>query len=379
MSVRLLKLMLLLLITGLLMVSASPPAHASGAACSDVFQGEMSIEKVLASQNVSAALIRYLALHPEIPAFVKQTNKGPMPVILMTVKSHQLLLPLVDRSIGSMVQLQPTWHNDHGEARVSDMIIDVDTPGARGYGEIHKTGLAWKEVKSYVSRRVNGGSDTLVEVAFPLSEDDLATSVYYQKMRRAAILRVPFTFVANNFDPNQPNAVTAGEHCFVFCQGSAIGSHISEIKSKMRELGVADVDAFMASDEVKTYLARARQTLLRAPYNDANKLSWNSVNTPNDVNSLAQVLPPQLNLQNRRVLLNWIVALDASSSYETLRRRIGLGRGGGFNDMESPGSAFVLIYDNQKTAAAFADASFQTRGKFYTWSPNGQTPIKQAK
>ena len=371
------------LLTGtlaILLVTALPLERAQAlnlaGFCKLIF-GQGTVEKPLdEARRTRPGIVSHLRETPEIPAFVKKTANGDLPVILVTPKTYPLLKSVLDRSMGTMFVQQVGYNNDHGLMRVGPYIIDVDLPGHRGYGEINATGLAWKHMDSYIPRR--NTEYNMVEVGFLLSKTEYETSLYYQLIRRAAIIRVPFTFGGHEPDMTQPNTVRGGEHCFIFCKGSAISGHVHEIKREMSGMGIKDVDSFMQKEIVKTFLKDARTKLLNTRFDDTANLNWSAVNQGAMVEALRAELPQGLKDQDRAILINWIVGLDASIGYQSLRREIGITDDGGFGDMRSPRASYVLVYAKDADAARFRDASFESPGVFYSWTADNQEAITMA-
>ncbi|MDO9182554.1 MAG: hypothetical protein Q7U04_09095, partial [Bacteriovorax sp.] len=215
------------------------------------------IKKILGSidQNISTSIdlnehinqrifIGNYAKKNNIPVFYKQNHAGEeIPFILVNRDSSKKLSHLIENSFGTDVTLQPKRNNDHGLLRAGNFIIDLDLPGLRGYGEINKTGLAWKNFSSYTEKR-QFDADVILEIAYLVTPEEKKIIDFYQRIRRAAIFRV--RFVLNNFKTEeQPFLLNTGnEHCFIFCKGQAVAGHIAELREKLAELGLKNIDDF---------------------------------------------------------------------------------------------------------------------------------------
>lgn len=328
-------------------------------------------------EKARETLIEQLKNDSKIPSFLKQTRSGDVPVILLNANTYQQLKPVLDNSMGTMIVQQLGYKNDHGLMRVGQNIIDVDTPGARGFGEINRTGLSWKPMESYLKRRLKNESNNyyIVEVGYILSPQELADSRFYHLVRRAAIIRVPFTYGGLNVDRNQSNMLSAGEHCFVFCKGGAVSSHVREIERKLKAYGIESVSEFMKRPEVAVFVREARDYMLTLKNFDEQSLNWAVLQK---LRSAKIIRKKFSNFDEHRqdLLLNWIVGYDASLAYENLRVSLGMTSDYGFGDMNNTRAAFVLVYGKSTDNKAFETATFESPGVMYSWRNDSQKPIK---
>lgn len=326
-------------------------------------------------EKAREALIKQLTTNKQVPAFIKQTANGEIPVILVTANSRPMLKPILDNSMGTMVVQQVGYNNDHGLMRVGQNIMDVDTPGARGFGEINQTGIAWKPVESYLDRRLKNEPSgyNVIEVGYMLSPQEMADVSHYQLVRRAAIIRVPFTFNQAHVDRSQPNTLAAGEHCFIFCKSSAIGSHVQEMQSKLKGYGITNVSEFMLKQEVASLVKEARTSLAQAK-TDENGLHWAALHGLRSAREFRKLFPEIADYE-QNLLINWVVGYDATVAYQQLRSSLGISSDGGFSDMRNTKASFVLVYGKSTDANAFANASFESPGVFYSWKNDNQKPL----
>jgi hypothetical protein len=361
---------------------ASPAAHSAPNACPVMFTKiSEAFEMIERSESARTKIKEILEQNPAIPAFVKQTPHGDLPVILVTADTAPTLKPIFENSMGTMFAQQLGYKNDHGLLRVNRFIIDADTPGARGFGEINQTGPAWKELQTYMDRRRKSEDklSNIVEVGFVLTQKEQQSALFYQAVRRAAIFRVPFTYGANREVVDARNALSAGEHCFVFCKGAANSSHISEIQNKMRALGIKNPDAFIQTPEVVQFLNEARDLLVNKTKNDESEMNWNRINSSSLTARIESLLPQNLTNEEQKILINWIIALEVSTKYEALRDSLGLTSDGGFRDMRSSRASFIAMYGKSTDAPKFRDATFSSDGVFYSWTNEDQAPLEYKK
>lgn len=360
------------LLVGLAVFSAFSGVDTVARAC-DVHLLEEVIKYARSAQGDAARekLIETLA-GSKVPAFLKSARAGKIPVILVNKKTVKDLKPYFESSMGTQIALQPHWNNDHGQMRLGGTIMDVDTPGGRAYGEINETGIAWKDVDSYVPRR-GAGDSVLLEVSYVLTPDELDAANYYHRVRRAALIRVPFTFGGGEADPSLNNLLESGEHCFVFCKGGSVSSHVDEIKAKLSEFGI-DGDAVLKSEEGKAFIRYARGKLMKAdPYKE-------EVFGPDffraDLSRYKGLFPARVTKKAEQIIvLNYLVGLDATIFYQGVLTALNISSDLAVRDMNNPRATAVLVYDARDVDKAFANASYESPGKFYSWMKDGQEPI----
>lgn len=366
----------LLLLLGLLLVPAQPSSAGifdklfPGAPCKGVLekwheQGQLpEAARAVANEMAEAG----------VPMMMKTIGGRTIPVVLVNGATVERVKPLLDKSMGVMTQLQPDYNNDHGMMRVADKLMDVDTPGHRGYGEINDTGIAWKEIVGNTKRQQEGDS-TRIEVNFLLSKTEMDIAEFYHRVRRAAIFKVPNTFTQGKFDPASPNAMQqGGEHCFVFCRGTAVASQVSGIDAKIRAAGIADPAKALDSPRVLDFLRAAKNDILSwkttwgkgdlASYNNGavNKMSQNGKPL---LEAYADIFPAGLSPEKRTELANWFIAREAAASYSKLLVTLGVPGGTGYEGYGSPRASFIVIYDhNRESAANFNNGTFTADAKF---------------
>lgn len=353
-----------------------PASFAKAVDCAEVFallkvdNGIREEEVLAARQGLMAAL-----KDRKVPAFVKHTRSGDVPVILMNGKTLKEMKPYVEQSLGTQVYMQPDWHNDHGGIRVLNHLIDVDAPGARGYGEIHQTGLAWKPIDSYFGR--GGGGSVIIEASYYLTPQEKNVADYYHRIRRAALYRVPFTFGGIEADMRLPNMLESGEHCFVFCKASAVRSHVGEIEERIRQSGVKDVKEFFARKDVKDFQAKAKKLILDADVNRGLAPEM-LVKDKTVLAALEKIAPKEIQQSKAKLrdFGNLVAGYEATRDYGQLMRNLGVTGDSSFGDINNARVTAVLIYDSGDPANAFLAATYETEGKFGNWTREGQTVLK---
>jgi hypothetical protein len=355
------------------------PASASAIDCNQYFANlTYKAQSVVASEEVKAARMsmQWVLKGQGIPAFLKKTASGEVPVALVNKASVEKLLPYLDNSLGTQTYMQPQYNNDHGGIRVLRQLIDVDTPGARHFGEIHRTGIAWKPLESYVKR---GGGTPIIEVSYLLKPEEKLVADFYHRVRRAALYRVPFTFGAGVPDRNLPNMLSAGEHCFIYCKGSAVARHLSEIDEKLKAAGPKDLNEFYAKPEVVEFLQKARQAVMNADPAAGNSLSPTMLMENAAIKELAMKMAPAEVAANPVALQNFanlVVGRSVTNDYKNLLNALNVSGATSFNDMNNPRVTAVLIYDSGAAENSFREAGYETQGKFGNWSKDQQVVMQ---
>jgi hypothetical protein len=251
-------------------------------------------------------------------------------------------------------------------------MIDVDTPGARNTGELYRTGLSWKSLEGYLPRRT-AGSNVILEVAYSLTPEEERIANAYQRMRRAAIVRVPFTFGNAWVDKKLANLIEeGGEHCFLFCTGRRLGDQIQGIQSKLRAYGVRDLDGFYREAVVRDFIARADARVLSGGWS-ADNLGPEMLGTLDTRALLERVaaLGGQIPEADRIVFLNWVYGLTASQRYQQVVESLQISGSIGVSDASHPRASAILVYAVESFAPKFRDATYEAKGTFTGWTTSG--------
>ncbi|AUN98714.1 hypothetical protein C0V70_11490 [Bacteriovorax stolpii] len=317
--------------------------------------------------------IAQFAKKNKIPVFFKQNDQGvDVPVILLNAQSGPKLQAYLENSFGTQVALQKDWNNDHGLLRAGNYIIDLDTPGARGFGEIEETGLAWKNLQTYLTRRTIGSSPTL-EVSYLLTPNEKSVIDYYQKVRRAALFRVKFTFGGHD-GPDYPNLLKGGgEHCFIFCKAQSVYSHVSEIKTRLSALGIKNPDKTLEDAKIQKAIAQV-QTLINET--DPTDLHSEMLADKKTLALFSSIYPKELkNDQKKLEMINWLVSYDSSKRYGEVLDGLGVTGDYGIDDAINKRASAIFVYDEGADPAAFNNANYSNFGKFVSWPATKQYPV----
>lgn len=308
-----------------------------------------------------------------IPVFIKQNDKGvDVPVILVNRKTGPKLMSLMENSFGTQVALQKDWKNDHGLLRHGKYLIDLDSPGARGFGEIEQTGIAWKNLETYIPKRTTGSSP-LLEVTYLLTPNEKNAIDYYQKVRRSALFRVKFTFGGADI-VEYPNLLkSGGEHCFIFCKASAIDSHVSEIKSRLMGMGLTNPDEFLNDPKIMQKVGIIQDIINEVEPDD---LHYDLLNTDGMLDVLAKNYPEAVKTKAQKLeFLNWVVSYDANKKYSKVLKDLGVTGDYGVRDAINQRASAVFVYDEGADINSFNSATYSNFGKFVSWPTTKQFPV----
>lgn len=311
----------------------------------------------------------------KVPVFIKQNYSGvDVPVILVNKQTAPKLKDLFANSFGTQAALQKDWNNDHGLLRTGKYIIDLDSPGARGFGEVEYTGLAWKNIDSYLPRK-SPGSSPVVEVTYLLTPDEQSAIDYYQKVRRSALFRVKFTF-GGAVPVEYPNLLkTGGEHCFIFCKATAVRSHVQEIKSKLIAMGLADPDKTIKDPKVQEGILKIQRMINNA---SPDNLHSNLLNHPSNFAIFNDVYPAQVTTPEAKLaFMNWMISLDSSVKYSEVLTNLGVTGDYGLQDAINKRASAIFIYDEGADPETFHNATYSNYGKMIDWPRTTQFPAAE--
>lgn len=320
------------------------------------------------------AFVASFAKKNDIPVFIKHNTWGEdIPFILVNRESAPKLKNFIENSYGTNVALQPGYANDHGLMRTGNYIIDVDAPGYRGFGELHKTGLAWKEFGTYTSRRTTQ-SGTILEVTYLVTPEEKKIIDFYQRIRRAAIFRVKFAF--KDFKtPDHPFLLNnGGEHCFIFCKAQAVSSHLYELQGKLVKLGLQNPDEFIARKGIQEKMNLFRDFILGY---DPNRLAPELATHPQILDFFDGAYPLSINTAEKKAeFLRWLVSYDGSKNYNRVLKDLGVTQDYGVGDARNKRVSAILVYDESANKENFNKGVYETKGAFTSWPLGPQKSVE---
>lgn len=318
--------------------------------------------------------IAQFAKKNKIPVFLKQNAKGEdVPVILLNAETAPKMKKYLEYSFGTQVALQKDWNNDHGLLRAGEYIIDLDSPGARGYGEIEETGLAWKNLYGYLAHR-NAGSSPTLEVSYLLTPNEKSIVDYYQKVRRAALFRVKFTF-GGHAGPDYPNLLkNGGEHCFIFCKAQAVYSQTSEIRQHLIAQGIKDPDGLLKNVKARHAIEEVQNLINETDPDDLHSMLLSDKKT---LALFKDFYPDKFKTDKQRLdLVNWIISYDSSKKYGQVMEDLGISGNYGVEDAMNKRASAIFVYDEGAKPTAFIEATYTNEGKMVDWPTTKQYPVK---
>lgn len=318
--------------------------------------------------------IAQFAKKNNVPVFMKKNQIGEeIPVLLVNSTSSKKLSNFIENSYGTNVALQPEHGNDHGLMRTGNFIIDVDAPGYRGYGELHKTGLAWKNFNSYTERR-NAGSGVILEVSYLLTPEEKKVIDFYQRIRRSAIFRVKFAFKDFKTEDHPFLLNNGGEHCFIFCKANAVTSHIDELESKLSGLGLKNAETFFEKSEVINALAKVREIVINIP---PNELGPTILEDKKVAAIFTGLFPKEINSNEKKYeFIRLAISYEGSRSYNKVLHDLGVTSDYGVNDAINPRASAILVYDEGADPKTFNKAVYSAKGAFTPWPSGVQKPVE---
>jgi hypothetical protein len=305
-------------------------------------------------------------LQRDIPNVAVPTRNGPIPAILLNTETSPKLGSVLDTSLGTVVSYQPGYNNDHGILRVQRTLADLDSPGGRSRGELHKTGISWSPLEEYLAYSKNRNR-IRIEVAYALTQDESNTVVIYHRMRRAAIIRVPFRFGGAVVEKGKPNTLeNAGEHCFIFCSGSGVSSQVREMESKIAAYGMGSATEILQRTDVQNWLMDVKFALSKADKNDAQALSPLISLNAGVPESLIEGLSRMEKIQKVE-FLNWLAGYQFSVDYSKVLQTLQVPGDNGYQGIHSPRAVAVLVYDGVVSPRDFVSPNYEAKGVFSNW------------
>ena len=349
-------------------LSLSVSTNAAAPYCEDVI---FNLEYAPNLQKVKTDLQEQIR-SKQIPARITRGQQNNIPVVLLNDHTAIQLSPYILKSMGTQVVYQPEWRNDHGLVRFQNVIADMDAPGARRFGELHATGIQWKELYKYVELRSEPGRgrQVLMEVSYALNRSESEVASIYPTMRRSAIVRVPFTFGGRQGNLEQQNMLkNSGEHCFIFCSGSGIGGQIREIADNYQQMKLGDIEVILKDAEVEAFLDKVDLILIGSQRSNQEKYMIPEIaKYIKGYPELTQRIFKDLTEVQKIEAMNWIIAYRASKNYQSLLKNLKISGDTGYRDMANPRATALLIYDNGVTGEQFTSPDYRAEGKFSSWT-----------
>lgn len=369
-------------------VLVATQAQSAGAAfCSDAFDSKFisatAIEAGLTSQALRSAserswterrdaVVTFLKAHPEVPSFVKHTENGDVPVLMLNDETYSTLKPLLDESVGYGFDMTP-GSSDHAILRVENTLMDIGHMGTRRGGELNYTGIAWKELNTILPwRRV------MIQNSYVMPKSDRDVARFYHATRRASFFRARYAF-SNDWELERvtPNLIEeVSENCFRFCKSDQTPHMSTALDSRLKELLGDQLASIRASASVKEFIGRSKVELLRANPYDSNELNWYTAKKIARQTRLHEILPARLSELQRETVANLLVAERAVADYTQLLSKYRVSDHHGYQDIDAGAVSFTIIMAPMSAAEMFRNGTYEAHGAFFHWLPENQSPLK---
>ena len=310
-----------------------------------------------------------------VPAFVKRIGENSIPVILMNAQSEAALSAFTANSMGTELMAKAGWPNNHGSFRYGSNIIDAFIAGQRQVGEIHNTGLSWKNLHD-TNLFFDKIADVMVEVAYYLSPEEMTVVDFYQRVRRAALYRVIFqmgdTSIYQKFDNVLPTPV----YCFQFSKCSNAQNEINELQQKIVALEQQFGPEFKPDPNLKAeFLQVARAQLLAVDSYAADALNETLINSSLAGELLAKMTPGSLAERQRQLYANYLVGHQAAVDFHNLRQALSISDDSTDGDQAHPRVTALLVYLKGDHAQAFREATAQIGANGYNFNMHGAAKL----
>ncbi|MGB0455157.1 MAG: hypothetical protein ACPGJV_15725 [Bacteriovoracaceae bacterium] len=355
----------------------------------DLTQGQ-SLKAV--NLEVQKDLIRFLK-EQKVPSFIKKEGEKEIPVILVNDKSYPKLHALFNNSVGNAVSLHE-GQADHGFFRVrnylTDLYISNDSQYHGRYGELHLTGIAWKNLDEYIPKRtgdainqpqhkntLNRGPKRIIESVHFLSPEEIDAAEYYHRVRRAAFYRAPYSFFETETQrKGLPNFLKGGkEHCYTQPTASASCTHRSEILELLKTSYDVEWDQFSKIESIQTLRKYIKGRLLGT---DPYQQSFNHYDLVNDeeyLGLLNQALPghERFDRLEKIKLMNLLASVDAIDGYQSLMKELSV-RGGSVSPQGQRTTA-LFVYNAYADEDEFFKGTYTIRGSGNGINQNGNQSL----
>lgn len=328
-----------------------------------------------------------LAKKHNLPAFVRNSPTGKVPVILLNDKSFPVVKSHLAGSLGMPIEMIPGSATDHGLSRIGLELGDMMTPGRRWqFLDKNMTGILWRDLNTWLPNReekfqkrsegtYDGRPTRIAEVAYTLTPGEREIAEVYHRSRYAGLWRIEYAFQGSEHAPyvhvtlGLPGDRANGrEHCYNFATCRQWMDHINEIYHKLyHEVGIReDLPKWFERPEVVEYQDKAWSTVLGV--NSAGIDNWSNLHprlleTPELISAMRKAVPgfDHLSPEQKLMLLNLTFAERAIRKYNALTQELDI-HTSNFLDYNNPRVTAIYIYEGEDAAASFRNASYDYKG-----------------
>ncbi len=321
-----------------------------------------------------------------VPTVIKKTSNGSLPVVLLNSQTARQMHSLLERTMGTVNTYQPNSPNDHGALRFQDMLVDKDMPSMRSRGELHGTGISWGDLLSlldYSRQQVEIGGHqqphVRVETVYALSENEMRTVNLYHRMRRAAIVRVPFIIRGEIWGQGGRNSVdSVHETCYGFCKSNLLPVALKEMEKEiLRTLPMFInlpetlsngenlehiIDSLLAKDDVQLWLHDVEEIFLNENHTRLEAYLATEVGLPQSLQEFHI-----LSIFDKMEAVNWLVGYHLTKQYWQLMQNLEMSGNKDNSDIEHRRASMVFIYDSLVSDEGFLSSEYKRRGVYSQW------------
>lgn len=330
--------------------------------------------------SASRASIVAFARSSGLPAMLLDTSSGATPVLLINQKTASLWAPLLRKTFGIAESLHPSNEANHGharlpgawESRTQGVMIDLFSPPQAGRNAINGTGYRWRGLFDYLSNgglftNREGSSKQYLDIAYALNQKDMERVWLTHAIRRAAWMRVVYRFEQNpfnEFNVRQRRMLfdeDGREHCNNSRLAQCGVSQATQMRQRLRDLGIADANALFNKLEFQRFIDQAKALLLAADWMNAATYNDQLVNQDRFID----LIQPYMAGRTREDMIDaliYLVNINVVEEAADLQRRLGIVEGRQ-EQLENPHAVAILIWANEPgTGRDFYTATARFRG-----------------
>jgi len=317
----------------------------------------LNIELVPDNPDLTRNRIMEYAKTHQLPAFVMQAPYGNVPVILVNKQTLLHWSPLFHQTFGIAESLHPKNEANHGHARlpgkvegdVQTILMDLFSPPNAGANAMHGTGYRWKSIQEYFAKR-KPGSTQFIDLAYAASAKELEQFYLVHAAKRAALFRIVYKFEGDPYNEwnRQQRRMLFEEEGREHCNNSRLGgcgaSHSHQMRARIAELGIVNLNNLYVYSETQRFLDMAKRQLLEADWKNPDSMNPNMFDRKEYFELMGKHLPNHLNHDQKVDLLTYIVSTNIVEEAITLQYRKGIVESR-TEQYENSNLSAIMIYD----------------------------------
>jgi hypothetical protein len=241
---------------------------------------------------------------------------------------------------------------------------------------VNGTGISWFNLADHMKfqdpNRTGQVYPVRLEATYLVTPEQMASSEFYQRVRRAAFFDLGYSMGGGLAIPNRPNRLSGSEHCLTFAYGSSIERDIQEMTGL--------IGGLPTGNGITTFINEAKRFILswsQPEQFEPNQLSQMRIGELSGLDYLRRQLGTPKSEAELATLARWIVVRAASLEYQRVLTALGMNDALAITTQIPARASAILIYDPAATAFThFSDGSYTASGRHGTWSPANQTPVR---